>query len=429
MPLSEREIPRHAVMLAREILEDSPLLVVQGARQVGKSTLLKQALSSKDAHFISLDDTLERSFAQLDPASFLAQQPDKTLVIDEAQRVPALALELKRTIDADRRPGRFAVTGSSDLLRTPGVSDSLAGRAEFLRLYPFTPGEMVERAHPEDWVSWILNGAESVAGNASSEGFTSGETLRQIVVEGGYPVPAQRDGERRKARWFDSYLSSLVQHDAVELAAGDFAEHLSALLRYLAAQGQSEFVKAKTARALGVSETALTSYLSLAERMYLIDSTPGWGIGFTNRSVKRPKVAIADSGLACFLAGLTVDKARTAGGAELFGAVLEGFVATQLRAQAAWSKERYTVHHFRERDREVDLLVELADSRLVLIEVKAAMSVDERAWRSLDAIAARLGDRVAARVLCYTGSRAITLNRGDGPPLYVLPVATLWEHP
>ena len=106
MPVSEREIPRHAVKLAREILEDSPLLVVQGARQVGKSTLLKQALSPKDAHFISLDDTLERSFAQLDPASFLAQQPNKTLVIDEAQRVPALALELKRTIDADRRPGR-----------------------------------------------------------------------------------------------------------------------------------------------------------------------------------------------------------------------------------------------------------------------------------------------------------------------------------
>lgn len=419
-------IPRHAVSIAREILEGSPLLVVQGARQVGKSTLVGQAVDSQRAHMVTLDDPLERAFAEADPAAFLQQAQGKTLVVDEAQRVPALALELKRTIDADRRPGRFAITGSSDLLRTPGVSDSLAGRAEFLRVYPLTPGEIMERPEPEDWVSWILDGAAGA--NAGKVTYCGGDELRVMVLAGGYPLPVQREGERRKARWFDSYVTSLIEHDAPQLAGGQFPSQLRALLRHVAEQGQSELVKAKTARALGVGETALGDYLALAERMYLLDVTPGWGVGFTNRVVKRPKVAVADSGLAAFLSGLTLEKTRVAGGAELFGATLKSFVGEQLRAQSTWSRERFSLHHYRERDRKIDVVVELADSRLILIEVKAAETVTERAWKNLDVGSAPFKDRAAARVVLYAGTRAVTMKNG-GVPLHVLPVSSLWQHP
>lgn len=424
MSQNSHELRRHATAVAKDVLQDAPLLVVQGARQVGKSTLLAQALDKQDAHFVTLDDPVQRDFASRDPRGFLAQAPGMLLAVDEVQRVPELALALKLVIDEDRRPGRFAVTGSSDLLRTPGVSDSLAGRAELLKVYPFSQGELAQRSDPEDWVAWVLSGAAT--GNTK---FSHGDTVREAVLQGGYPPPVLRSNAASKSRWYESYIHSLATHDARELAGlSNFAHSLVPLLRNLAQQGQSELVKSKTARSLGISEAALAEYLELADVMYLTEAMPGWGIGFTNRAIKRPKISVADSGLASFLAGLTLNKSRLAGGAELFGAIFEGFVAGELRKQRVWSNERFDLHHFRERDNEVDIVVELADGSLILVEVKAAMGVDSRAWASLIRLSEKFGDRVVARVVLHNGPQVATINDG-GYPVHVLPASTLWEHP
>lgn len=196
----------------------------------------------------------------------------------------------------------------------------------------------------------------------------------------------------------------------------------------MASQGQAELVKAKVARNLGISETALTDYLQLAERMYLVDSIPGWGVGFTNRSVKRPKISVSDTGLAAFLSGLTVQKSLQSGGFELYGALLEAFIVGELRKQQTWSTERYSIAHFRQRNEEIDLVVELADGRVILIEVKSAHDVDARAWKHLKAIGSQLGQRVAATVVIYLGDKALRFH-DDEHTIFVLPVTSLWQHP
>lgn len=428
------EVRRHSTVIAREIIEDSPLLVVQGARQVGKSTLLRQTFSNDEAAFVTLDVDVEREYAQADPIGFLQQAPNKTLVIDEAQRAPHLALALKRVIDLDRRPGRYAITGSTDLLTLPGVSDSLAGRAESLRLYGLSQGELANRSTPEDWVHWILSVTssttiDSVGEHYQHENIARPEQQRSIVIAGGYPEPLKREPGRRRDRWFSSYLERLATHDARELAgSSDYAEYLQPLLKILASQGQAELVKAKVARNLGISETALTDYLQLAERMYLVDSIPGWGVGFTNRSVKRPKISVSDTGLAAFLSGLTVQKSLQSGGFELYGALLEAFIVGELRKQQTWSTERYSIAHFRQRNEEIDIVVELADGRVILIEVKSSHDVDARAWKHLKTIGSQLGQRVAATVVIYLGDKALRFH-DDGHTIFVLPVTSLWQHP
>ncbi|MDK8845502.1 DUF4143 domain-containing protein [Corynebacterium sp. MSK297] len=206
------------------------------------------------------------------------------------------------------------------------------------------------------------------------------------------------------------------------------AEYLQPLLKILASQGQAELVKAKFARNLGISETALTDYLQLAERMYLVDSIPGWGVGFTNRSVKRSKISVSDTGLAAFLSGLTVQKSLQSGGFELYGALLEAFIVGKLRKQQTWSTECYSIAHFRQRSEEIDIVVELADGRVILIEVKSTHDVDARAWKHLKTIGSQLGQRIAATVVIYLGDKALRFH-DEEHTIFVLPVTSLWQHP
>ncbi|SER62688.1 ATP-binding protein [Corynebacterium cystitidis] len=425
MRIVKRELLRHSVSLAREILADSPLLVVQGARQVGKSTLLRQAFLPEEAVFTTMDDSSAATLAKADPRGFVEQSPEKTLVIDEAQRVPELALALKASIDADRRPGRFAVTGSADLLRSPGVSDSLAGRAESLHLGPLSQGEIQERTQPEDWVSWMLDGAPDLAGIKGNP-----DTVREAVIRGGYPEPLKRSTPARIDSWFDSYVNNLLVYDAGHIFAGSSLHlHLDKLLHLVAAQGHAELVKAKFARSLGLAESTLSQHLELLKTMYLTHELVGWGLGFSGRVTRRPKLSLHDTGLASSLTGLTVEKSRLVGGMEYFGALLEGFVAGELFKQRSWSQSRYRLYHFRERDTEIDIVVELRDGRLILVEVKSARDVNAKAWAHLSTVRKRLGrGRVAAAVVLYMGEHAAAVNL-EGGPVHLLPVNSLWAHP
>lgn len=419
------EVSRHVKDLAKDILRYAPILVVQGARQVGKSTLLRQAFSGDNTIFVTLDDVDVRAFAEADPLSFVEQAPGKLLVIDELQRVPELMLALKASVDRDRRPGRFAVTGSTNLLRTPGVSDSLAGRAETLSVDPLSQGEIIERSTPEDWVSWVLDGCNSSFKVQEPEKV---DDVRECVLAGGYPEPLKRPHVQAQ-RWFRGYLDRLITHDARELSGtSKYPLHLEQMLRLFAAQGQAELVKAKMARGLGISETAMTDYIELAKTMYLVEELPSWGIGFSGRVVRRPKMSLVDTGLASYLSGLTPQKARQVGGFELFGAMLESFVVGELRKQQTWSDEEFRLFHYRQRDEEVDIVIEFADGRVLLVEVKSAQHVDARAWKNLDSMMEKLGDRVVASVVLYLGDKHMAMSRAHGKVI-VTPVSSLWMHP
>ncbi len=407
-------IPRHLESVCKELLEDTSILVIQGARQVGKSTLA-QRLVSADALAVTLDDAQQREFARADPRGFLRQAGDAPLVIDELQRVPELTLQLKAEVDKDRRPGRFIVTGSADLLRTRGSGDSLAGRQEAVTLRPFSVGEQKELS-PEDFVQWILGGAQ---------GEVAAENPAPYVIRGGFPIPLQRKSRRSQASWFSNYIEALATHDANDIEGGDFSQHLLSLISYFSVNGAQELVKRRIAQHLGVSETTVSKYISLLQRMYLLEELPAWGLSYGSRVVRRPKTGLLDSGLASSLAGFTEDKIATVGGREHYGALLEQFVANELLKQKEWSQEIYRVHHFRERNQEVDILLELRDGRLILLEVKSRSVAGKDQAKHLYALKERLGDRVAAAAVLYTGEVAFSLE----PWLHVLPVSSLWAHP
>lgn len=406
---------RHLEEPLIEALSDTPVVVLQGARQVGKSTLAGRVAEDRKAVVVTLDDPATLAVAESDPGFFVAQAADRLLVIDEAQRAPGLILPLKAAVDRDRRPGRFLLTGSADLLQVKGVGDSLAGRAETFELHPLSQGELARRDSPEDFVSWLLSEPE-MRDCAALE--------PALVVTGGYPEVQERS-PRRARSWFESYAARLAGHDARQLHGGGYADHLQALLAILAAGAQQEVVRAKLARDMGVSENTVEAYLRTATMMRLLITSPPWGRNLRGRVTKRPKVSLNDTGFTAALAGFTEAHALSLGGREYYGALVEQFVATEIEKQRGWSRESYRVYHYRDTDGlEVDLLLELADGRLVAVEAKAASDVTAGAWRNLERFRERFSDRDVTAVCLYAGTRSWWLHGW----LHVLPITALWQH-
>ncbi|MDP9800847.1 putative AAA+ superfamily ATPase [Arcanobacterium wilhelmae] len=413
----ENEVKRHAEPLLNEMLSESPIVVLEGARQVGKSTLARSVASEREALELTLDNPEVADFAAHDPLGFLRQAGERLLVVDEAQREPSLVLAMKQLVDEDRTPGRFLVTGSADFLKTRGASDSLAGRAEILSLEPLSIGELHERDTPEDWVNWVVNGAPG-----DLESFTP-ERTREAILAGGYPVPLQRQTIRARNRWFESYVREVSSRDAAELSAGEFVVALGRMLKMLGSSGQTEMVYSKFARQVGVSEGSARRYLGLAEQMYLISELPAWGLGLNSRAVRKPKMALLDTGLAAYFSGMTAEKTRMVGGQEYFRALAEQFVVAELRKQRTWSEERFNLFHYRNRNDEIDIVIELFDGRLVVVEVKAGLSVQPKAWHTISTLIP--DDRVAARVIVYLGEQFQRRSNNT----YLMPISSLWTHP
>lgn len=392
------------------------MVVIQGARQVGKSTLARVTLGAPNrATWVTLDDPATLAIAERDPVFFVEQAGESCLVIDEAQRAPGLILPLKAAVDRDRRPGRFVLTGSADLLHVKDIADSLAGRAETIELMPLSQGELRQRETPEDFVAWLLAGP-------SRQPFTALDP--SAIIQGGFPEPLKRPPHRAR-RWFTSYAERLSEHDARDLQQGGFADHIGALLARLAAGGQQELVKAKLARSLDIDEKTVDAYLRLATMMRLVALLPGWGRTVRSQAVRRPKVSLIDTGLAASLVAFTMEKAMSLGGREYYGALVEQFVALELAKQQGWSAESFTLHHFRDpAGLEVDLVIELADGRVIAVEVKSGRSVTEKSWAGLVRFRAAFGDREIIGVCLHGGTQ---VGRIDGW-LHVLPITSLWEH-
>lgn len=406
---------RHLQTQLVEALSDTPVIVLQGARQVGKSTLAGWLAADRDAVVMTLDDPAVLAVAESDPAFFVAQATDRLLIIDEAQRAPGLILPLKAAVDRDRRPGRFLLTGSADLLQVKGVGDSLAGRAETFELCPLSQGELARRQTPEDFVSWLLSGSVL-------HDFDSLEPA--AVVTGGYPE-AQARSRRRAQAWFRSYTARLADHDARELQGGGYADHLRALLAILAAGAQQEVVRVRLARDVGVSENTVEAYLRTATTMRLLTTLQPWGRNLRGRVTRRPKTSLNDTGFAAALTRFTEAQALSLGGREYFGALVEQLAAIELEKQSGWSEETYHVYHYRDTDGlEVDLVLELADGRLIAIEIKAASDVNTKAWRNLERFHERFADREVIGVCLYAGTHSFRLHGW----LHVLPITALWQH-
>jgi predicted AAA+ superfamily ATPase len=406
MPLLRRNISPWV----RDLLGASPVVVIEGARQVGKSTLASM-LADAGMVFTTMDDDVVRAFARDDPVGFLQSAGSECLVVDEIQRCPELILPLKMEVDRDRRPGRFLLTGSANLLRVPGAEDSLAGRAITVRLHPFTQGELA--GHRDDWVTWLLD----------SERGTTPSAVRDDVVErlvvGGYP-PVQEKSSRFRTTWLRDYANRLVERDVADVASAQVPV-LRQLLCLLASAPGAELIQDRLAQQLSVARGTVVRYLDLLESLFLLYRLPAWSRNLTKRQIQRPKCYLTDSGLTAALSELDVVHLKSMRGADHLGPLLEGFVVSELVRQQGWSDTKYQLAHYRDRHGvEVDVIVQ-TPAGVIAVEVKAAAAATSHHFRSLKVLRDRLGDEFLAGVVLVTGQ-----GQRAGDRLESLPVSSLW---
>ncbi|MGI8630858.1 MAG: ATP-binding protein [Solirubrobacteraceae bacterium] len=397
-------------------MADTRVVVVLGARQVGKSTLLEQVASTEGAgrQVLTLDSQPVRAAAIADPAGFIA-----TLVtpvaIDEIQRVPELMTEIKLRVDRDTTPGQFAITGSANLLEMKQVKDSLAGRAEYLRLHPFSQGELL--GHRESFVPGLSDGSFPDVMNAP----VGRQAYAEMLAKGGYPEVQGRTSNRRP-RFFESYIEGILERDLASL--GDVADRaaVSRLLQAIGATSGAELNIERLSGSLGTPATTIRRHVELLEMLFLIRRLPAWSSNLLARSIKRPKVHIADTGLLAYLVG--ADERRIEANLDLGGMFYETFVAMELHRQISWLDERPQLFHFRDRDqREVDVVIEYRDGSVAAVEVKSAATVHERDLRGLKHLRNKLGSKFKAGALIYTGENTVAF----GDRLAAVPMSGLWS--
>ncbi|MDR1441278.1 MAG: ATP-binding protein, partial [Bifidobacteriaceae bacterium] len=417
-------IYRNITPLAEETLADTPITVIAGARQVGKTTLLRQLIEGRGARLVNLDATVDRQAAEADPDGFAQQYPGGILAIDEIQRVPRLLLALKNALEADRRPSRFLVTGSADLLTLRGAQESLAGRAQTVPLQGLSQGE--SRGRVEDFPRFIWDLPRT--GRLFDTPDWNRRDYLELVTASSYPE-IHASPARTRDRWLGNYLDRVLGKDAIDIPGINYPDRLRPLLAMLAAQDATEFVAANYARWLDLPARSLPTYLGVLEKVFLVRRLPAWKHNVAARLASKPKTVVADSGLAAFLCGVDVDGLERDISSAVVGGLLEGFVASELSKQQAWSQVDFELGHYREaqgrggRSPEVDLVLENRARQVVGIEVKATTSVTSRHFRGLERLREKAAGQFVAGAVLYTGPHA----RPFGDRLWALPVAALWE--
>jgi len=412
-------IQRHITPIIMAALRDTPVVLLHGARQTGKTTLVRAIAEGQyPAEYRTFDDPAVLAAAQEDPLGFI-NSFDGPAVLDEIQRVPKLALTIKYAVDRDRRPGRFLLTGSANVLQIPNLSDSLAGRLEIQMLWPFSQGEI--EGVTESFIDFIFGNRFSKSGQRHRD-HKKGSTLIDRVILGGYPEVQKRKDSARRQNWFISYIDTLLQRDVRDLANIEGLTMLPRLLALLASRAGSLLNYADIARSVQIPQTTLKRYLALLETTFLIQLLPPWSSNLGLRLVKSPKLYISDSGLLVHL--LSADRERLQANAIQFGHVLENFVVMELRKQASWSKMQSRLYHYRTQSgHEVDIVLEGQGGRIVGIEVKVGATISSDDFKGLRHLAETVGDQFHRGVLLYGGNESLPF----GDKLHAVPLNTLWQ--
>lgn len=399
-----------------EALADSPAVLLHGARQTGKSTLV-QHITSGDyrARYLTFDDTALLAAATADPPGFLAGL-DGPVALDEVQRVPELFMAIKADIDRDRRPGRYLLTGSANVLTLPKLSESLAGRMEILPLWPLSQGEI--EGHREAFVD-VAFGSRLPKVTRATERQAQ---LIERVLRGGYPEPYARSGWSRRRAWFNSYVTTILQRDVRDLANIEGLTAMPRLLALLASRVGSLLNHADISRSLAMPQTTLKRYMALLEGIFLAQLLPPWSSNVGKRLVKSPKLYLNDTGLAASLLGQ--DRARALKSSQFLGPLVENFIVMELRKQIAWSQTQPAAFHFRTLSgQEVDVVLESPSGKVVGVEIMTSVAVDSDDFNGLRVLADQAGERFVRGVVLYGGPEVVPFAKR----MHAMPLSVVWR--
>jgi uncharacterized protein len=391
--------------------------VVTGPRQSGKTTLVRTQLSGAGT-LRSLDDQGALDAALADPVGFAALG-GRPLVIDEVQRGgEPLVRAIKQAADLDPSPGQFVLTGSSNFLTVPTISESLAGRAGFVEVWPFTQGEVAGAA--DRFIDGLFAGTGELGAHRPSGLDRRG--LLERVCTGGYPE-VHRLPARQRPGWFRDYVRTTIERDVVELSGIRKVAEMGQLLRLLAARTACELVMQSVIDDSPLERQAVYDHRAWLETIHLVTTLPAWSRNLTRRVKRRPKVFLTDPGLAAWLLGKTPaalqDPADPA-----TGQLVETFVFAELRRQLTWAATDVTMYHWQDRaGAEVDVILEAADGRVAGLEVKSGHTPRPEWFRWLTQMRDTLGDKFVAGVALYAGQQILPF----GDRLLAAPISTLWE--
>lgn len=408
-----RLFPRYARPLVLEGLADTRIVFVGGARQVGKSTLARQiAKEDHPAAEFSLDDQATREAALADPAGFVAGL-NVPAFIDEVQRVPDLLLAIKDVVDRDLTPGRFLLTGSANVVTSRKVKDALTGRMDTVRLWPLAQSEIHGRT--ANFVDALFASAPPQVAGAP----VGRDAFVGMAAAGGYPEARLRDG-RRRDRWFANYLDTTLDSDLRDISGARKLDEMPRLLRFLAAQAANVLSYRSVAAKLDLNHETVREYIGLLQTVFLIRVLPAWRPGIGAREVQAPRAYLVDSGLLAHLVG--ADPSRVARDDQVTGKVLENFVAMEVLKHADWAEVDTRTYHYRQREDEVDLVLESRSGDIAALEVKAAASIGRKDVRPMEKLRDSRGSHFKAGIVVCTAAQTTPL----GDRLWAVPVSGLW---
>ncbi len=403
--------PRFIEARISEALSDTPVVFLAGPRQSGKTTLVRH-YANQGLRYLTLDDEVILLAAKQDPIGMIRQLD--CAVIDEVQRAPQLLLAIKKTVDEDRRPGRFLLTGSANLLSMPTMADSLAGRMETLTLLPLSQSEI--RGSTANWLDAAFNGSLLAVADP-----LIGEVLQETVLAGGYPESVSRPTFRRRSAWAKQYIDAIIQRDVRDIADIDRLEQLPSFLQALAHVAGQQCNYTQLGGQIGLDHKTVRKYIGIFEQLYLLRRVDAWASNRLKRIVKTPKLQFIDSGLLSVLLDFSPKLAEQ--NRSRFGNILETFVYAELLKCITTAEGTYRLFYYRDHDQfEVDLLVENAGGELLGIEIKAAATLQASDLRGLKRLASVAGNKFKLGVILYDGLETLPL----GNAFWAVPISSLW---
>lgn len=412
--MSGRFVERNVRPTVVEALQEARAVCLLGARQSGKSTLARAiAEHEHPAEYLTLDNDATRRSALEDPTGFIAGVSGPA-VIDEVQRAPDLMLAIKERLDTNNERGQFLLAGSANILTLPSIADALPGRVDYVRMWPFSQGELNGRR--ESFIDRLLAGEAPHIEDAE----VGRGAYAPTIVSGGFP-DAQDRSARGRTRFFTSYVSTLLGRDLPDIANVRDTAGVERLLRILAARSAGLVNSRSVAGELGVDHKTVAARTRILEELFLVWRLPPWHVNLGSRQVKTPKIHMVDTGLLTHL--MNIDAAGIVANPTLAGPVLETFAAMELARQCDWAESSASLFHYRDKQqREVDIVLELGSGEVAGIEVKAAATVTARDFAGLRYLRDKLGDRFKTGVVLYTGKRTLSF----GERLVAVPLCGLW---
>lgn len=397
-------------------VKNSPVVLLTGARQTGKTTLMRELAEEKKYGYVTFDDLSEAASARQDPMGYIANL-STPVILDEVQHVPEIFLPIKHAVDKNRHPESYLLTGSANPLLLPRLGDSLAGRMLIYHLFPLSQGELL------GFKEGFLEAAFRKSWEIKDSAALPREKLVELLLQGGYPSVFSLTNQEACEDWYSSYLQTLLQRDVKSLANIERLGELPNLLRLLASRVGGLLNTSELSRTTQIANTTLHRYLQLLETLFITNFLPAWSKNFGKRLTKSPKVYLNDCGILSYLLG--ANRKRLFENSNLLGMILENFVLGELQKQATWSTEKVSLYYMRTQTGvEVDIMLENFEGKVVAIEVKATESINGDHFKHLKAVQSALGEKFLRGFVFYTGGRSLPF----GKELYALPVSSLWEH-